>query len=62
MTFSQEKEVDDNLLADLSAQLLDRLIGMSKHEAHSETDWLRTNNHIVAGELLEMLATFRDSL
>ncbi len=58
----QRITVDGDVLADMAAQLLDHLGGNSAVAVHSEADWLRTNGHPLAGDVLEMLATMRDSI
>jgi len=54
--------VDGDSLAALGALLLDHLCGQDSVTVHTEADWLRTNGHALAGEVLEILATARDSV
>jgi len=57
-----EREVDGDSLAELAAILLNQLQGRASADVHTEADWLRTNGHVLAGEMLEILATARDSV
>ena len=55
-------EVDADSLAELARLLLERLQGRNSVEVHTGADWLRTNGHEMAGEIVEILATARDSI
>lgn len=55
-------EVDADSLAELACLLFERLQGRNSVEVHTEADWLRTNGHEMAGEIVEILATARDSI
>ena len=57
-----EIQVDGDLLAEMAVQMLNHLGGANSETAHTEADWLRTNGHELAGEVLEMLATMRDHI
>ena len=54
--------VDGESLADLAAMALNHLQGRDSVQVHTEADWLRTNGHELAGELLEIIASARDSV
>jgi len=60
--FKPDITVDGDSLAELAANLLNHLAGKDSVSAHTEADWLRTNGHELAGEVLEILATARDSI
>lgn len=57
-----ERTVDGDSLAELAATLLNHLRGRNSADVHTEADWLRTNGHELAGEILEILASARDSV
>lgn len=59
--FTQEIRVDPDSAAEAWCALASLLSGHTSEETHTEADWLRTNGHEWAGEMLEMLATQRDS-
>ena len=55
-------DVDGEVVADVFAALMGHIKGHKGPHLHTEADWLRTNGHELAGELLEMLATARDEI
>ena len=59
---AKEITVDGDLMAEIAAQLLSHLCGHVSADTHTEADWLRLNGHDLAGEILEMVATARDSV
>lgn len=57
-----EKKVDGDTLAAMAVDLLESLNGTKVTDIHAEADWLRTNGHELAGELLARVSTMRDTL
>lgn len=62
--FAEERtvQIDGDSAAEFAAQLLSHLRGHKSADVHTEADWLRTNGHVLAGEVLEILATGRDTV
>ena len=57
-----ETKVDGDTLAGMAVEILESLNGSKVTDIHAEADWLRTNGHELAGELLSRVSNMRDTL
>jgi ribonucleoside-triphosphate reductase len=57
-----QQKVDGDILAGMAVELLESLNGTKVTDIHAEADWLRTNGHPLAGELLARVSNMRDAL
>ena len=57
-----EKKVAGDTLVEMAVELLESLNDTKVADIHAEADWLRTNGHVIAGELLARVSNMRDTL